>query len=756
MAQEFIGFSGNSMVYNRQYEIVRDEPGFLRVNDVLVGAVRATIEGNLLEELAGGVFTSGGQLVSACLQPRSDGRHAVAIDQPSLVAPQPRERVQAAVFGGILFDHFGHFLLESTARLWAVSHYGDRPWIFLTDGRTSAQRYQREFLDILGLGRSQVMIVADLVEVEDLIIPAPAFIYHHWASTAYLRAFRARAVPDTAGTRPIFLSRSDTSIATTIGELELEEVLRREAWTILAPERLSASDQVALFRSDNLIMGLQGSAMHLGLFASPGRRVIHLCRGQGYRGYYLLDDLAEAEATYLFAMRSHARVSKPITGPFLLDLDATIAFLRDRELISRSPVAVAHLDTASVARMEEDYIAWWDFTESQIRFHRQLADDGSVVEQVTALVFARSAAARRPEISKLVCHALALTIKFEGMQAARELLALTGQDRVSPDEVADPALLYMISMIGDACGEFEKAIAAARRSVEFAPRNPTYVNQLAISLFRKDRLDEAEAALAPLLESDDAIADNFFVMSLISSQRAIGGAAAEWAFRAARLDRTNVPFAVHAIEFLVKADRACDALDVCRELLRHRPDDVSILRRAAGLELELDQRVPALRHLLRAYRLSPPDADLRAQCAALLIADGVLPDVARRNQPSPAECDQSIMMYKHSRSLLASGSADAAVKAAVRSLNLFPGNTEITQHLLGTMLAARLVLETHLLAGLLIEAGLGTGRIVYVLSLAEHELGDLAAARDAARKALELEPENVFIRDHHERLLSVA
>ncbi len=750
--QEFVGFETEALLYNSQYTIADQPLTVGAFDDVTVVAARPTIEGNFLEELGGGVFASDGDLVSACLQPRSENRNAIRSTQSPLPSGTTNVHLADAVFGGVAFDHFGHFLLEATARLWALPDHRDKPWLFLTSGRPELRPYQRDFLALLGLPPDQIVIVNDRASVERLVIPEPAFVYHHWVTPAYLDAFRRSLSPSSNPGRRIFLSRSDTTMALTVGEHELEDLLRAEGWTIEIPERLPAADQARLFQDDNVVMGLQGSAMHLGLFAPEGRRVVHLCRGQAYRGYYILDDLTKANAVYLNAMRAHALASRPINGPFHLDLEATVAFLRQKELISAPGVSASVFPAETLERLDTDYEAWWHFTESQTRFHTQLAHDGSFADRTTALEFALNAARLRPDEPRILCHALALTLKLDGIKAASDLLSRSSlQPSIAATE--DPQLLYMISLISDASGDSDRSLEAGFLCVRNAPTNPTYVNQLATSLFRRDRLDESEEVLFGLVKGGHANAESLFVLSLIGCKRGDIPVASEWALKAAAADKWNQPIVVHAAELLVQRNRREDAITLLIELVDRAPGNPDVLKRLAILEADLGRFADARAHVLQAYRHALSDDDLRQRCAVFLREDRFLPDTNLMALPqTPARSEQAVMIYLQSRSLKELGALDDALRTAVQALELCPTNTTIMEYAIGTAIFVGRILEAHILTHGLIEAGFRGGSMYYLASLIESQLGRRTAAQEAAAQAVALEPTNDLIRDHFERL----
>jgi hypothetical protein len=59
-------------------------------------------------------------------------------------------------------------------------------------------------------------------------------------------------------------------------QAEIEAIAVREGLTLVKPETMSIADQIALFRSAELIVGEFGSAMHNALFSASGTRVLCL------------------------------------------------------------------------------------------------------------------------------------------------------------------------------------------------------------------------------------------------------------------------------------------------------------------------------------------------------------------------------------------------------------------------------------------------------------------------------------------------
>ncbi len=754
--QSFIGFDDAALRFNRSYTIT-DEPLKITSNpNAYVSPIWPSVEGNFLEELAGGAFDERGRFLAAAAQPRSDGHNAVLTNQIVTIPSHLAGRLEKAVFGGIAFDHFGHFLLEASARLWCRDEYKTLPWLFLTDGRPEMKRYQRDFLMVLGLAEEQIISVSDWLEIGELIIPEPSFVYHHHVAHGYRDTFRkAPLAPQDGAGRRVFLSRVNTTLALTVGEKELEDVLAQNGWDIVYPETLPAQAQAAIFRDDNIVLGLQGSAMHLGLFAPEHRRVVHLCRGLGYRGYYILDDLMNADATYFNAMRSHELPSKPIRGPFLLDLDRSLGFLREQGLIAGAAHGMASLPDAGRDNLDTEYAAWWHFTESQIRFHHQLADDGSSVPQLSALASALQAAELSPENRTILCHAAALLLKFEGAVSANALLEQHGAAITYAQTAEDAQLLYYISLIRDEFQDYDAAVKAGAAAVAYAPDDPAYVNQLAIVLFRLHRLDEAEALLLGLIERGYAVAGNYFVMSLIARQRQDEAAALHWARLAVKTDRNDAGVCRHLANLLVANHHEREALTTYLEFLERHPSHAGMALDACTLAQRLNENEVVLPVLLTAYQGDPDHADIAGKCLEILKERRQLPNLEGLDEmPPPAIQEQSIMIYRRSVALAEEGALAKALQVAMIAAELYPANETIMGNLLGLMIRSARIAEAHLLAKLVLQKGHMSPAVFYVLSLVESAFGRKGEAQTAALRAFELAPENDEIAGHYSRFLA--
>ena len=204
------------------------------------------------------------------------------------------------LYGGWLRAHFGHFLLESTARLWALDQYaGDIDGVIFTPFRSGGLRQARQrygpFLDIL-TNNTPLKITRSPTRVEHLIVPDPGFGHDHRVLgspryRAHTRAAIARAVPAKGPTK-LYVSRSALidKRGGVFGEADIDTLMAANGYKVFHPQQYSLQEQLAHYRAARHLLALDGSALHMAAYAlQPDARVgiIHRRRAP------LLDGLAE-------------------------------------------------------------------------------------------------------------------------------------------------------------------------------------------------------------------------------------------------------------------------------------------------------------------------------------------------------------------------------------------------------------------------------------------------------------------------------
>jgi hypothetical protein len=189
-------------------------------------------------------------------------RHYGAAAAPEWAEPAAR-LPGTHVYGGILLDSFGHFLLESLARLWAIGETGDAPvlWHFVQPRR---RPWQSEILGIAGLHTRAAVPIDRPLGVETLLVPDPGFVIGTLFHPRQAKALDLVPAPAPRAGRRVWLSRSalPPHHVRVEGEAVAEEALRARGWRVVHPERLTVRDQLAAIAEAEVVAGFQGSALH--------------------------------------------------------------------------------------------------------------------------------------------------------------------------------------------------------------------------------------------------------------------------------------------------------------------------------------------------------------------------------------------------------------------------------------------------------------------------------------------------------------
>jgi hypothetical protein len=263
------------------------QPGPMTVlRQALIMPLRGT-----LDQFSGGVF-QGEACVPASLLWRNR--------EPRLCGlPAPPEAVREALgkgeggadrlegeylFGGYLFRHYGHFLIETLSRLYAIKQCAAAPIVFSSTHR-DIMPWQRDAFKLLGL-RNPILKLTRPAIVDRLMLAAPGFALPDIATPEQIEALGALPAPPLVD-KKIWLSRSSHIGGGLLNERELEPHLRDMGWEIVHPQYLPIRKQAALIASSARVAGLDGSAFHTALLSREirGRFTIFFLRNTGDHAY---------------------------------------------------------------------------------------------------------------------------------------------------------------------------------------------------------------------------------------------------------------------------------------------------------------------------------------------------------------------------------------------------------------------------------------------------------------------------------------
>jgi capsular polysaccharide biosynthesis protein len=192
----------------------------------------------------------------------------------ALAAAPVRRLAGRHAYGGTLFEHFGHFLLESLARAWWLRAEPALPVLWHAQGRPLGPSFTAAF-DLVGLPQPTPGILREAVVVEELVVPAPGARMGLWLAPRQAAALGVHPGGALRRGRRVWLSRSrlPPDRGSIEGEAALETLLEAAGWAIVAPETLNLRAQLDALAGAEEIAGFTGSAFHLLMLLDqvPGR-----------------------------------------------------------------------------------------------------------------------------------------------------------------------------------------------------------------------------------------------------------------------------------------------------------------------------------------------------------------------------------------------------------------------------------------------------------------------------------------------------
>lgn len=220
-------------------------------------------------------------------------------------------------YGGWLRSSWGHFLVNSLGRLWALfttdgaADNIDRIIFFAEDPGNSVLRGNfATFFDVLGL-TSKIEIITGPAIFDEIIVPEIALEIGVFTSQEFLLPFIAarNAVMKSAATAslpagsPVLLSRShwNGNSSMQINIKLIDDIFRQNGFQIIYPEEVPLTELITLMNSAPTVASYSGSTAHNLLFCRKTEFIsIERCAANNiYQA--AINKMASHDATYIDA-----------------------------------------------------------------------------------------------------------------------------------------------------------------------------------------------------------------------------------------------------------------------------------------------------------------------------------------------------------------------------------------------------------------------------------------------------------------------
>lgn len=301
------------------------------------------------------------------------------------------------MFGGIVYGHFGHFIVESMARIWALAELGEKIDGIVFTPKVVGERPNRaltvyaDLLKAFGVDVPTKLIVAP-TQVEKLYVPRQGFgtrdlitgsrKFREWMTT------RAGQNVPADGAERIYISRTKLPPMRggLIGERVLEAYLAAEGYHMFHPQLETQNSQIAQYKAARDVISVDCSPLHLvGYVGDKGQRVAIVTRRSMSIAQNMVEQLNTFTGANAFEVNalirdwvpgnSH-RAGRSSFGE--IDFPATWAALKQHGMISAEtpwPPLTEEQRAEDLARIEELHKIKFNPLEIQPQPQPQPAED---------------------------------------------------------------------------------------------------------------------------------------------------------------------------------------------------------------------------------------------------------------------------------------------------------------------------------------------------------------------------------------------
>ena len=233
----------------------------------------------------------------------------------SLPQPPAETREEEVVWGGELVNQFGHFLIESTTRLWPLIAGGELeglPVVFKAR-KGQAPPFVHDWLE--GFGAETILLPAEgAVRFRRMHVPEQSWRLGAWIAPelreTHLQARAGLELPSVARRDVLWMSRSRLAPDRIPYDEGLLEWILGDHVTPVHLEAMTLAEQVATLEGSRAVTGVMGSAFHALLLSAGSPDCLYLCPSFAKGPYTAQHQVLGSKATFVETMAPTARVRR--------------------------------------------------------------------------------------------------------------------------------------------------------------------------------------------------------------------------------------------------------------------------------------------------------------------------------------------------------------------------------------------------------------------------------------------------------------
>lgn len=184
---------------------------------------------------------------------------------------------ETVIFGGVLIDFFGHFILECISRLWFVIENNSNYKIaFVILGENKV--FFDDLFELLKI-KDRVLFIDTPTQFNNVIVPEETLHAYTGFKAKYGDIYlKIMSNVKAKKYKKIYLTRSKFGKQDCVNELYFENFYKKRGYKVIAPEQYSIVDQIAFIKGAEEVVCTLGTLSHLLLFAKPKTKLVMLIR----------------------------------------------------------------------------------------------------------------------------------------------------------------------------------------------------------------------------------------------------------------------------------------------------------------------------------------------------------------------------------------------------------------------------------------------------------------------------------------------
>lgn len=199
------------------------------------------------------------------------------------------------VWLGQIHDHFGHFIISSLSRIWAlnvlpkevlIAYVGpDKENIF-------NKPYMKYIFEVLGVNKDRFVNINNMGFFENIYIPERSLNENHSIHQIYADSLKfSNEILYSENDDYIYISKHNLKkgVMSIDNEEEVCNILSKNGIKIITPETISFKEQISVWENNRNFVGFSSSAFHMSNFFS-GKNIISINRNNIASSNHLLSE----------------------------------------------------------------------------------------------------------------------------------------------------------------------------------------------------------------------------------------------------------------------------------------------------------------------------------------------------------------------------------------------------------------------------------------------------------------------------------